>query len=235
MPYRIAHIRGTMDPQTHTQTEPNSKGERRRGTTAPQAKTKESARTRGKAAQQGKEWHTLLCPQRPSDRVFSASRAAAAAPSLLLSAMETAVLLRVPLPLAEQLHKQLADKEARTASVAAAAAAAAASGGAAAAAAAAAAAKEKDKDDKGPSIRLHFSGGPTGAVTLMPSGSSSASGGGSGGPLTGQLVNLPSVLEIHKTFNNELFYKVTDVGQVRTPEHKQNYKRCVVASHVRCC
>jgi len=136
--------------------------------------------------------------------------------------METAVLLRVPLTLAEQLHKQLADKEARTASVAAAAAAAAASGGAAAAAAAAAAAKEKDKDDKGPSIRLHFSGGPSGAVTLMPSGSSSASGGGSGGPLTGQLVNLPSVLEIHKTFNNELFYKVTDVGQVRTQERKQN-------------
>jgi len=95
--------------------------------------------------------------------------------------LETAVLLRVPPPVAEQLHKQLQAKESS-------AAAAGASG----------------KEERGPSVKLHFHGGASGAVSLQ-AGSAQ---------LSGQLVNLPSVIEVHKTFHSDMYYKVTDIGQM---------------------
>ena len=103
-------------------------------------------------------------------------------------AMESAFLLRVPHAMAEQLHRQLAEKEAANNNNKS-------------------AADEKSKEkSSGPSVKLTFFGAD-GSVGVQH-------GGGSAGSMRGQLVNLPTIIEAHKTFDNIHFYKCTDIAQV---------------------
>lgn len=98
------------------------------------------------------------------------------------------MLLRVPAALAEQLHKQLAGNSS----------------------------KDKDRGDEkdgaaaassssssGPSLKLSFLG-PDGGVLLQQKDSH----------LSGQLVNLPTMIEVHKTFDNIHYYKCADIAQM---------------------
>jgi TATA-binding protein-associated factor Taf7 len=53
-------------------------------------------------------------------------------------------------------------------------------------------------------MNLHVLDGASGAMTLRMGTQA----------LSGQVVDLPSVIEAHKTFNGEMYYKVADIGKM---------------------
>ena len=110
--------------------------------------------------------------------------------------MESAVLLRVPAALAEQLHKQLAGNSSKDKDKERGGAGGDEKDGSTAAAA--------SSSSSGPSLKLSFLG-PDGGVMLQQSHSPA---------LSGQLVNLPTIVEVHKTFDNIHYYKCADVSQM---------------------
>lgn len=93
--------------------------------------------------------------------------------------LELAMLLRVPPPLAEQLHKQMADKTTGNVTV-------------------------NVKEDKASQLRLTFTT-DSGEISLQQPHREMH---------TGQIVNLPAIVEVQKTFDHIHYYKVADIGQV---------------------